>query len=223
MYVVVPNRMVEWRDALCGGLLAAVAFEIVKRLFAIFVVKVPTYTVVYGAVAAFPIFLVWIYLGWLITLGGAVVTAALPVVKYERWWHVPQPGSAFVDAMALLGVLFDARSTQQTAMVDTQTLRARTRLGFEEAETLLEKMVDAGWVGRIKSDGPRRLQWGKRITDGLDRWTLLIHPDKLRLADVYRMFVFDSSGHNQALALQVERAVERGLDQTLTEYFNTPA
>jgi membrane protein len=223
MYVVVPNRLVEWRDALCGGLLAAVAFEIVKRLFAIFVVKVPTYTVVYGAVAAFPIFLVWIYLGWLITLGGAVVTAALPVVKYERWWHVPQPGSAFVDAMALLGVLFDARSTQQTAMVDTQTLRARTRLGFEEAETLLEKMVDAGWVGRIKSDGPRRLQWGKRITDGLDRWTLLIHPDKLRLADVYRMFVFDSSGHNQALALQVERAVERGLDQTLTEYFNTPA
>ncbi|HEX2603621.1 MAG TPA: YihY family inner membrane protein [Oxalicibacterium sp.] len=223
MYVVVPNRLVEWRDALCGGLLAAVAFEIVKRLFAIFVVKVPTYTVVYGAVAAFPIFLVWIYLGWLITLGGAVVTAALPVVKYERWWHVPQPGSAFVDAMALLGVLFDARSAQQTAVVDTQMLRTRTRLGFEEAETLLEKMVEAGWVGRIKSDGPRRLQWGKRITDGLDRWTLLIHPDKLRLADVYRMFVFDASGHNQALALQVERAVERGLEQTLTEHFNTPA
>jgi membrane protein len=223
MYMVVPNRLVEWRDALCGGLLAAVAFEIVKRLFAIFVVKVPTYTVVYGAVAAFPIFLVWIYLGWLITLGGAVVTAALPVVKYERWWHVPQPGSAFVDAMALLGVLFDARSTQQTAVVDTQMIRARTRLGFEEAEALLEKMVDAGWVGRIKSDGPRRMQWGKRITDGLDRWILLVHPEKLRLADVYRMFVFDASSHNQALAQQVEGAVERGLDQTLAGYFNTRA
>jgi membrane protein len=222
MYVVVPNRLVEWRDALCGGLLAAIAFEIVKRLFAIFVVKAPTYTVVYGAVAAFPIFLVWIYLGWLITLGGAVVTAALPVVKYERWWHVPQPGSAFVDAMDLLGVLFDARSAQRTAVVDTQMLRSRTRLGFEEAETLLEKMVEAGWVGRIKPDGPRRLQWGKRINDGLDRWTLLIHPDKLRLADVYRMFAFDASAHNQPLALQVERAVEHGLGQTLAEYFNTP-
>src|SRR5690606_6575619 len=100
LYVVVPNKVVEWRDALAGGLLAALAFEVVKRLFAIFILKVPTYTVVYGAVAAFPIFLVWIYLGWLITLGGAVVAAALPIVKYERWWHVPQPGSAFVDAMA---------------------------------------------------------------------------------------------------------------------------
>jgi membrane protein len=223
MYMVVPNRLVEWRDALCGGLLAAVAFEIVKRLFAVFVVKVPTYTVVYGAVAAFPIFLVWIYLGWLITLGGAVVTAALPVVKYERWWHVPLPGSAFVDAMALLRVLFDARDTQQSAVVDTQMIRTRTRLGFEEAETLLEKMVEAGWVGRIKSDGPRRVQWGKRITNGLDRWTLLVHPDKLRLADVYRMFVFDASGHNQALAQQVESAVERGLNQTLAGYFTTRA
>jgi membrane protein len=97
LYIVVPNRLVEWRDALCGGLLAALAFEIIKRLFAIFVVKVPTYTVIYGAVAAFPIFLVWLYLGWLITLGGAVVTAALPIVKYERWWHVPQPGNAIAS------------------------------------------------------------------------------------------------------------------------------
>src|SRR5690606_26244056 len=63
LYIVVPNKVVEWRDAVAGGLLAALAFEVVKRLFAVFIVKVPTYTVVYGAVAAFPIFLLWVYLG----------------------------------------------------------------------------------------------------------------------------------------------------------------
>jgi membrane protein len=220
LYVVVPNRLVEWRDALCGGLLAAIAFEVVKRWFAIFVVKAPNYTVVYGAVAAFPIFLVWIYLGWLITLGGAVLTAALPIVKYERWWHVPQPGSAFVDAMSLLDVLFHARMRDHSAVVDTKMMRARTRLGFEEAETLLERMLDAGWVGRIKSDGPKRMQWGKRITDGLDCWTLLVNPHYLTLADVYRLFVFDATG-NDALARQVEAAVEQGLDQSLAAYFDT--
>jgi membrane protein len=152
LYIVVPNRLVEWRDAMYGGLLAAIAFEIVKRLFAAFVIKVPTYTVVYGAVAAFPIFLVWVYLGWMITLAGAVVTAALPIVKYERWWHVPQPGSAFVDAMALLAVLYEARASSDSAVVDTKLLRDRTRLGFDESEALLEKMLDAGWVARLKSD-----------------------------------------------------------------------
>ncbi len=222
LYIVVPNRLVEWRDALCGGLLAAIAFEIVKRLFAVFVVKVPTYTVVYGAVAAFPIFLVWIYLGWLITLGGAVVTAALPIVKYERWWHVPQPGSAFVDAMALLAVLYEARTSADSAVVDSKLLRDKTRLGFDESEALLGKMLDAGWVGRIKADGPKRMQWGKRITDGLDRWALLVNPQQLTLADVYRVFVFDVAGDSQ-LAQQVEAAVEQGLDVTLSEHFSEQA
>ena len=219
LYIVVPNRLVEWRDALCGGLLAAIAFEVVKRLFAVFVVKVPTYTVVYGAVAAFPIFLVWIYLGWLITLGGAVVTAALPIVKYERWWHVPQPGSAFVDAMALLAVLYEARTSANSAVVDSKLLRDRTRLGFDESEVLLEKMLDAGWVGRIKAEGPKRMQWGKRITDGLDRWALLANPQQLTLADVYRVFVFDAVSDNH-LAQQVEAAVEQGLNVSLSEHFS---
>lgn len=222
LYIVVPNRLVEWRDALCGGLLAAIAFEVVKRLFAVFVVQVPTYTVVYGAVAAFPIFLVWIYLGWLITLGGAVVTAALPIVKYERWWHVPQPGSAFVDAMALLAVLYEARTNANSAVVDTKLLRDKTRLGFDESEALLEKMLDANWVGRIKAEGPKRMQWGKRITDGLDRWVLLANPQQLTLADVYRVFVFDVASDSQ-LAQHVEAAVEQGLNVSLAEHFSHQA
>ncbi len=218
LYIVVPNKVVEWRDALAGGLLAALAFEVVKRLFAIFILKVPTYTVVYGAVAAFPIFLVWIYLGWLITLGGAVVAAALPIVKYERWWHVPQPGSAFVDAMALLQVLHDARRSPNTAVVDARMMRERTRLGFDESEILLQQMLEAGWVGRIKSEAPRRMQFGKRITDGLDSWVLLSNPRYLTLADVYRLFVFNAAG-NEVLAREVETAVEEGLNETLESYF----
>lgn len=218
LYVVVPNRRVEWRDALSGGLLAAIAFEIVKRWFAIFIVKAPTYTVVYGAVAALPIFLVWIYLGWLITLGGAVIAAALPVVKYERWWHVPQPGSEFVDAMSLLRVLFEAREFEVSAAVDTRKIRHKTHLGFDEAEALLEKMVDAGWVGRIKYQRPKRLGWRKRSSDGLDAWSLLANPHQLTLASIYRVFVFDAQ-KNDALSQTVEVAVEQGLYQTLSDYF----
>jgi membrane protein len=222
LYVLVPNRLIDWRDAACGGVLAAIAFEITKRLFALFVANFPTYTVVYGALAAMPIFLVWIYLGWLITLTGAVVAAALPIVKYERWWHVAAPGSAFVDAMALLKVLYEARTYGEAAMVDTTMIRARTRLGFDESENLLQKMLDAGWVGRIKAESPKRVQFGKRITDGLDRWTLLVNPDQLKLADVYRLFVFEASG-NAALAKQVESAVEQGLNQTLAAHFDGKA
>ncbi len=222
LYMVVPNRAINLGDALVGGVFAAVAFEISKRAFAIFVAKFPTYTVVYGALAAVPIFLLWIYVGWLIVLIGAVITAALPVVRHERWWHVAAPGSAFVDAMSVLSVLVQARASAESAAVNLAQLRDRTRLGFDEAESLLEKMLEAGWVGRIKADEVRRVKWGRKPEDGLDRWTLLANPQQLRLADVYRLFVFGAA-ENEALAKQVEAAVEQGLSATLQEWFKADA
>jgi membrane protein len=222
LYVAVPNRYVDWRDAVCGGLLAAVAFELAKRAFVVFVTKMPSYTMIYGAVAALPIFLIWMYLSWLIALMGAVLTAALPVVKYERWWHVARPGGAFIDAMAVLRVLYVARQTGSSAAVDAFGIRAQTRIGFEEAEALLERMLKAGWVGRIRADAPRRVQFGKRINDGRDVWTLLANPEQLRLADVYRLFVFNTAS-GAPLAKQVEVAIEHGLDQSLAEHFGRAA
>ena len=57
LYIVVPYRHVDVRDALIGGVLAGVAFEIAKRGFAVYVARFPTYTLVYGAFATLPIFL----------------------------------------------------------------------------------------------------------------------------------------------------------------------
>ncbi|WP_052452412.1 YihY family inner membrane protein [Noviherbaspirillum autotrophicum] len=218
LYIAVPNRMVDWRDAVAGGFLAATAFEIAKRIFVVFVTKIPAYTMIYGALAALPIFLLWVYVSWMITLMGAVLVAALPVVKYERWWHVATPGSAFIDAMAILKVLYAAREGGATAAVDAASIRTSTRLGYDESEMLLTKMLEVGWVGRIRTERVRRVQFGKRITEGLYKWTLLANPQQLRLCDVYRLFVFSKTGDTE-LAEKVEAAVEQGLNQTLSGYF----
>ena len=247
LYTAVPNRFVDWRDAAWGALVAALAFEVAKRGFGVFIRQFPTYTLIYGALAALPLFLVWIYLSWMITLVGAVLASALPVIKYERWRHEPAPGSAFVDAMALLTLLAGSAPATGSALVTSAAIRARTRIGFEEMTMLLEQMVSAGWVGRVAADRPAKVhpdvphvpnvpatahltsRWGRRAREGLDNWVLLIDPDKLRLADVYRMFVFggvtasaqqagDQAVDAAMLARQVEDAVEKGLDQTLAQH-----
>ncbi|WP_082219393.1 YihY family inner membrane protein [Massilia sp. NR 4-1] len=238
LYMAVPNRMVDWRDAICGGLLAALGIELAKRGFAFFITQFPTYSKIYGALAALPIFLLWVYLSWLVTLLGALLTAALPVVKYERWWHEAVPGGAFVDAMAVLKVLHGASRHGETALVNAGAIRARTRLGFDEMDALLEKMLAQGWVGKVKVEAPPRVQWGKHASDGADHWVLLVNPDMLTLADVYRLFVFggmalnagviadsDDERDQQAsreaagLARQAEAAVEEGLGKTLSQHF----
>jgi membrane protein len=77
IYAFVPARQVPFRLALVGGLLAAVAFEVAKRGFTFYFTHVQTYQIVYGTLAALPLFLVWVYLSWVIVLVGAAITATL--------------------------------------------------------------------------------------------------------------------------------------------------
>ncbi len=78
LYWALPNRPVSRWHAGLAGMLAALAFVGMQRLFALYVVKFPTYTLIYGAFAAMPIFLLWLYLSWSVILLGALLTAELP-------------------------------------------------------------------------------------------------------------------------------------------------
>lgn len=77
LYLVVPYRQVPLRHAIASGILAALLFELSKRLFAYYITQFPTYEAIYGALAAVPIFLLWLYLAWGITLLGAEVCSCL--------------------------------------------------------------------------------------------------------------------------------------------------
>lgn len=78
LFRFVPHTVVRWRDAVVGGLLAGVAFELGKHGFAIYLANVPTYRTIYGAFAPLLAFLVWVYYSWLVTLAAALVSASLP-------------------------------------------------------------------------------------------------------------------------------------------------
>lgn len=78
LYWGVPNRPVSKWHALAGGLLAALCFLVMQRLFGLYVARFPAYTVMYGAFAAVPIFLAWLYLSWGVILAGALAVAEMP-------------------------------------------------------------------------------------------------------------------------------------------------
>ena len=78
LYFAAPGTAVEPIHALVGGMVAGALFELMKRGFAFYVSQVPTYAMVYGAFATIPLFLLWIYLSWVVTVLGAIVTALLP-------------------------------------------------------------------------------------------------------------------------------------------------
>ena len=84
LFYFLPNTKVRRRDALVGGLLASVALELGKRGFAAYLFKIPTYKAVYGAFAVFPVFLLWLYFSWLVTLAATLIAANLARAAASR-------------------------------------------------------------------------------------------------------------------------------------------
>lgn len=76
LYVIVPNATVKFTAGLVGGFCATVLFELAKYGFALYLSQYNSYTLLYGAFAVIPVFFMWIYWVWLITLLGAEVSYA---------------------------------------------------------------------------------------------------------------------------------------------------
>ncbi len=75
LFYFLPNTRVRRRDAIVGGLLGSIVLELGKRGFAAWLLSVPTYKTIYGGFAVVPVFLLWVYFSWLVTLGAALVAA----------------------------------------------------------------------------------------------------------------------------------------------------
>jgi membrane protein len=72
-----PHTQVRWRDAIVGGVLGGIALELGKRGFSAYLIHGPVYRSLYGTFATLPVFLLWLYFSWLVTLSAALVTAQL--------------------------------------------------------------------------------------------------------------------------------------------------
>lgn len=145
---VVPNRKVPLKAAGVGGFISALGFEGAKRLFAVFVSHFPSYQLVYGAFAFFPLFIIWIYLSWIIVLMGAVVARSVTVYRPESRgitpWHL-----AVFDVLHLF---WQARQTGRavTPRVVRESLES---LSPEHWEDIRKRLLALGWIQRTADEG----------------------------------------------------------------------
>ena len=84
LYWTIPNRSVPILSAVIAACFSATVFEILKRFFGWVMSNFTSYEIVYGAFAAVPIFLLWIYLSWNIILLGVEVSYALTAFHSDK-------------------------------------------------------------------------------------------------------------------------------------------
>jgi membrane protein len=201
LYFIVPNRRINFRHALIGGLFAALLFETMKRTFAFYVAQFPTYTLIYGAFAAIPIFLLWIYLSWLVVLLGAVLAASLPNWRAPRYMRNLRPIEPVSDLLTeLFGVLRALVIAQRdNRVLSTAKIAMHAGLPFDATERMLESLANHGWV-----------------TQSLrEHWTLSCDSHGTQVAHIFDSLLFKEGAESEPLIETLRRANAAVLQQPL--------
>ncbi len=172
LYYIVPSRSVHPLHALAGGMVAGLMFEAMKRGFALYVANTPTYTMVYGTFATIPIFLLWIYLSWTVTVLGAIVTALLPDYRTLGWHVRPASDAGFLSALDIFAALIKAKAAGEAWPV--RRIGADACLPLDRCEALLDELSASGWAEKLAGE----------------RWRLACDPETVTVSDVYRRFAF---------------------------------
>ena len=150
IYAAVPNTRVPLRHAVVGGTFTAVLFEAAKQLFGLYVSYFPSYQLIYGAFAAVPLFLLWVYLSWMIVLFGAELVCGMSSSQQWRRRSVPR----LLVMLGLLRVLYENQKAGREVR-----LRDAHRSGWQlpedewdeifeffEREQLVCRTGSSGWV-----------------------------------------------------------------------------
>jgi len=76
MYRFLPNTKVRILPALIGGVFGGIGWLLLQGVYISMQLGVARYNAIYGSFATLPLFLFWIYMGWLVFLAGAEVAFA---------------------------------------------------------------------------------------------------------------------------------------------------
>lgn len=70
LYLFIPNTKVRLRNALIGALVAGTGWQVTQWAFIHFQLGVSRSNAIYGTMSLLPVFMIWIYSGWIIVLAG---------------------------------------------------------------------------------------------------------------------------------------------------------
>jgi membrane protein len=169
---------VRWRPALAGALLAAGLGGASKWAFGLYVSRALPYLKLYGAIGLIPLFLFWLYLGWLIVLFGLEIAFTLQGMK-GRVFERKDPRGALVsaDPQWLLPVMAAiARGFAGGQPVGRQALAEDLDLRLESVAELVARLEAEGLVNQIARRGTEDV--------GL---ALALPPDRIPLARIVEL------------------------------------
>jgi len=153
IYLFFPNTRVETLPALSGAALAATGWFTLQNIYITLQVGVANYNAIYGSFATLPLFLVWVYLGWLFVLGGAQLAYALQHLDSHQLAPLTAtPALRLACAFDSIEQIETGNRTRR-AVTDEDLAAGMPVYPAGLVKDVLADLITAGLLHRSQSDG----------------------------------------------------------------------
>jgi membrane protein len=109
VYKILPNTKINSLIALLASFLVAILFTVAKKLFSLYMFYVPTYSVIYGSLSLIPIFILWVFVAWHITLLGSVMIRGIQYMRVSLDFNEKSKSDDLSTSISILKELYFAQ------------------------------------------------------------------------------------------------------------------
>lgn len=154
IYILIPNTRVRFTAGLAGGVVAGSIYLVAQWLYIYFQIGVTRYNPIYGSLAALPLLLIWLNIGWAIILFGAEYSYAHQnVAAYESAPDFTRM-SPYTEKILALKILklVAAGFTAGTPALHSADISQQLQLPTRATRRLLNLLVESGLLVRSCRD-----------------------------------------------------------------------
>lgn len=154
LYMVMPNTNVRFKSAFIAAIIAGSVFQLVQWGYIHFQIGVSQYNAVYGSFAAFPLFLIFLQIAWLIVLFGAEISYSHQNVGNYEYEKDIKNLSSYNIRLACLAVLhsivkaFEKGEKAKSVSCIVENFGAPLKL----VKQVTEKLIASGLIAETEID-----------------------------------------------------------------------
>ena len=183
LYVFVPNTRVRLRSALVSSLLTTVVFLGWMQMFTVMQTGVVNYNRIYGAFAAVPVFMLWMYVTWVILLLGAEFTFALQ--NSDTYQLESAADTASMRSRILVALMVLRRAGRAMAgereMFDAAAFARQVKAPIRLINSVVAVLAKKGYLAQVASRDAG--------------YVLMRAPETIRIRDLVAELMHEGGGH----------------------------
>jgi membrane protein len=153
IYKLLPNTKVQNKAALAGAFVAALLLSAGKIGLGAYFANAVSFSSLYGALGAIPLFMFWVYLMWLAVLFGLEVAATVQMLQGRQIEELTekQPQNGLVDPVQVVSVMeIISERFAHGLPTPTRDISDQTCIAENLVVTMVDRLVRANVLHRVE-------------------------------------------------------------------------